>query len=1131
MEENSQQINNQRNKSMSDYVGDNENNSNDQDERLEKILKTKHTIKAIGEAEENSQNSSNSLNFNYTNSHLDTSYHFSLYFRKFVRFMLFNSSGIILFHFLIFLDSIFYLIKINNDKNENIKHFTNLIDIIFLITYMAEPIFIVVNKVYIQKNNSFEISESNYKVINNNSNVDHTIHSKLRLENSQNFDFTLKYYIENNHKENISYAHYLNNTDTTQEKLNGMNYIKKYLLNCIWLFLVLLEYFTPFNLRIIRYLRIVYVLNYIKTVSKLKIMLIGPLKDFIGIMLSIIYILLLVSIIFTLLYNAGSIGICSMSYVACSGKFYSLTYDKYNLYSIENERLPENLVENNTLIIKTLSQNKTEWNIRKFNHWNFNNNYCKIGTNYTCPEYSYCSDVDFAVENFFLFDNNFKHKYKDYITGNNVAKSFFYSFLIANMDGYEQFYDSISSIIPPYIVFIHWFFVIIFINFVLIKFPIGIMVNAAIVSETKNSKKDKIKEAILNEINQNASLENSNINYFELKLKVFERLKSLINIIKNFQYLKKIEPIYLFHKKWNFSFLCFYIYKQPITNIIMSIVSMINLFFLAFDTNMRGSTLSIFLKLIILLFYILNVIIILIGERTRIISNFNFLYTSFIILLSIIEFSIRRSIFVSCLQSFRAISFMFYLKELKTLGVAYRIIIATSKEVYKYCIITFIFIYYLMIVGQILYKDNLKYLAYNSNNELIDLNIDYSIDVKNQTYFYFKVYDEIRGDSPVLNFDNLYNSFITVFNLFIGDQWSIVFEDAYYSEKVHYIYTYIYFIFSIFLLKVWMANLALAIIIHQFENSRKANMFYKIFYEYTEKQKKLKLKRTHSFSFKSKIDLRGLLIDTEEELESSFNENDSVDTFKVRKQKHELKIERTLFKAQSKKSEGNLIYKLKRPNLIGNIDMLNIEIKNNKIDKIQKKEIKKKNQNNGISSHSSSVISNSSNEKYEEQMFINDIKFRSEHYSKSKSFNNQNPNLNFNQNKEKEGEGSFMLKNGKSLTKPSLNHSVNDYKFSSASVYNQKNKTYSPEIIKNKRMRNSIINTNVINLDKSSIQVLDDKSRISNVEFLESNNNVKEIKSDNMITNKIFKKLNSNAESINDPESYYDPNFFIHLIH
>jgi hypothetical protein len=64
-----------------------------------------------------------------------------------------------------------------------------------------------------------------------------------------------------------------------------------------------------------------------------------------------------------------------------------------------------------------------------------------------------------------------------------------------------------------------------------------------------------------------------------------------------------------------------------------------------------------------------------------------------------------------------------------------------------------------------------------------------------------------------MNFDNLYNAYVTVFAVMIGDDWNLIMYD--YKQLYYYGATF-YFIFLVIITQIVMLNLLLAILISNF---------------------------------------------------------------------------------------------------------------------------------------------------------------------------------------------------------------------------------------------------------------------------------------------------------------------------
>lgn len=70
---------------------------------------------------------------------------------------------------------------------------------------------------------------------------------------------------------------------------------------------------------------------------------------------------------------------------------------------------------------------------------------------------------------------------------------------------------------------------------------------------------------------------------------------------------------------------------------------------------------------------------------------------------------------------------------------------------------------------------------------------------------------------PRSNFDNIYNSFISVFQILIGERWNEIFYDCWRAKDA--LQTSTYFITLIFFGNIIMMNLFLAMLLGNFERA------------------------------------------------------------------------------------------------------------------------------------------------------------------------------------------------------------------------------------------------------------------------------------------------------------------------
>jgi hypothetical protein len=83
----------------------------------------------------------------------------------------------------------------------------------------------------------------------------------------------------------------------------------------------------------------------------------------------------------------------------------------------------------------------------------------------------------------------------------------------------------------------------------------------------------------------------------------------------------------------------------------------------------------------------------------------------------------------------------------------------------------------------------------------------------------FYVSDSEEGESPRLNFDSIWNAFIVIFIIFIGEDWHSVYYQFYRVKR----YTSIFYFVSLSVFgNIIMLNLFLAIMLKNFEHKTKS---------------------------------------------------------------------------------------------------------------------------------------------------------------------------------------------------------------------------------------------------------------------------------------------------------------------
>jgi hypothetical protein len=150
----------------------------------------------------------------------------------------------------------------------------------------------------------------------------------------------------------------------------------------------------------------------------------------------------------------------------------------------------------------------------------------------------------------------------------------------------------------------------------------------------------------------------------------------------------------------------------------------------------------------------------------------------------------------SALSSFRAIRFIRLLKLFKKetfMGRFVNFIIVSLRDLIYYTLLLLFFLFLFALAGRELFANRIY--VYNKTDE------------------WGYVYPDVFL-SPRENFDNLFNAFVTVFILFIGDSWpSIMYE----FMKVRYLASVAYFLVIIIIGNIMIFNLFLSIMMSNYD--------------------------------------------------------------------------------------------------------------------------------------------------------------------------------------------------------------------------------------------------------------------------------------------------------------------------
>ena len=700
------------------------------------------------------------------------------------------------------------------------------------------------------------------------------------------------------------------------------SYIKQYS-NIFDLFILIISFFpyisrTFYYLRTFRYLKILKLVSVLPKLNNLLIMLVYSLRELKGIFYLIIFYLIIFSLVGMVIFEDKQYYKCMKTSEPINGSF-----EESTLYNIE-QKFQSNFNTFNT---------RNDDNNVLIRYYHANNN---CGGFRSCSDYSYCRSLNNAFELGIYFikpnilEKSEMHSFK------NINNSLF-SLLIAMTS--NQIIELMAILINTYDFYVtaifFYFVVVVLFNYFILKVIIGVMINSCrinyhfsdqhlimesklkeidfIIDNVKNnelfdilkyyeSKKELEEEGIdindLDDPNDNNSIKDTESKKAKKKQKEQEKFtisfdlaslhKSTKFIISSISFFENVEPFYMFHKKWNFYFICYYVTQQPIIRHVLTILSLVNLILVSYQAQNIKNLGYLYFNFIIVLIMFSITLVSALGKGIRnYLSNFPDLYESLVLSLTIIEFAINKTTVISCLYFLRSLSFLFYFK---SLNLAYKCMVSTLKEMINFIILATLFIYFFVLTGQNIYINKLKFknFATTSNEELnenyfndISIPFDYSTSYEYKRIFVF------NGYSPVLNFDSLFTSFFSVMTIFVGDDWNELFRDCYSSVNVPIWITYAYFLLATSLLSIMLPNIVIAFLVFHFEVSRKKLIFEEKYKNYLKILKDNKIKRTKSVAHNIIIPLRCIIPPLEENIEHILEDNIDINKLDEIEEEHQ----------------------------------------------------------------------------------------------------------------------------------------------------------------------------------------------------------------------------------------------------
>ena len=178
------------------------------------------------------------------------------------------------------------------------------------------------------------------------------------------------------------------------------------------------------------------------------------------------------------------------------------------------------------------------------------------------------------------------------------------------------------------------------------------------------------------------------------------------------------------------------------------------------------------------------------GCRAFVKDRFN-LFDTVVVVFSIIEVLLADgSGATSSLRAFRLFR-IFKIFRVGNLRIMLDSLAKTISSIGNYVILLILFMYVFALMGMQFFAGKLRF---NSENQ-----------------------PDLSGEDRRYNFNNIWNSFILIFQLLIGDNWNDVMYDCMRSTSN---IAFIYFVLVIIIGTIIMINLLIAIIISNFDNSR-----------------------------------------------------------------------------------------------------------------------------------------------------------------------------------------------------------------------------------------------------------------------------------------------------------------------
>ena len=271
----------------------------------------------------------------------------------------------------------------------------------------------------------------------------------------------------------------------------------------------------------------------------------------------------------------------------------------------------------------------------------------------------------------------------------------------------------------------------------------------------------------------------------------------------NFIVIKKIEKQRNYHKIFTLGYYCYLIYNQPFVKIIFMIIIFINSIILCLKIENYSNNISNIFKYInlgIIYIFIIEQLILLIGEGLFFFKSLMNIFDFIIVILSLIELHVKirknsnnKSSIISCLRILQFFRYLYSFDFWKKLQIIITSMIYTAFRMLDFFFFFLLNIYIFSLLGYILFKDSMK----------IDFNGHYSDD----------------NESYPFNFDSILKSFLTTFMIILGEKWEKIFYQCYKSPKNKNIIVLIYFFCLVIFGQFSMMNSFTAYLIGSFSDS------------------------------------------------------------------------------------------------------------------------------------------------------------------------------------------------------------------------------------------------------------------------------------------------------------------------